>query len=129
MSDIWELKEERKKQILLLKEKPIAIKKSILFASHYSYLGKTGNQILLLISTFILGLIIAGFLGILGFFLPYIIWIGYDIYRMEELINKYNGPVKKRINEIDQLIEGHMQVKEAIGHTVKFLERFNKRTA
>lgn len=129
MNDIYELKEERKKLTSKLKEKSIATKKAIFFASHYPYIDKRGMQILLLIATFIIGSILSVFIGFIGFFLPYMIWVGYDIYRMDEIINKYNEPIKIRLAEVNQLITNHMQVKESIGHTIKFLERFNKKAS
>ena len=128
MNDIWELKEEKKSLLLKLKEKPVAIKKAILFAGHYSYFDKGGMRILLLVSTFFVGSFLIINLGGIGFFLPYIVWVGYDIYRMEELMEKYNTPIKKRLAEVNHLIDEHMKVKSAIEHTINFLGiRFNKK--
>ena len=129
MNNIIELKAEKKKLLTKLKEKPIASKKAWVFASHYAYLDKSRMQMIVLISSFILGSVFSGFFGILGFFSPYLIWVGYDVYRMDDLINKHNEPVYKRLSEVDYLIDNHMKVKEAIGHTVKFLEKFNKKAS
>lgn len=129
MNDIWELKEEKKKLTSKLKEKSIATKKAMFFASHYPYLDKGGMQILVLIATIILGSFLSTHIGFIGFFLPYMLWVGYDIYRMDELINKYNQPINKRLTEVNQLIAKHMEVKVAIEHTIKFLERFNKKAS
>ena len=129
MNKITEIKEEKKRLLSDLKEVSIAKKKSIFFARHYSYLNKQGKQILLLFSTFIIGSILSIFIGIIGFFLPYIIWIVYDRNRMDQLVKKHNAPLKKRIIEIDEILNNHLKVKEAIGHTVKFLERFNKKAS
>lgn len=129
MNNITEIKEEKKRLLSNLKETSIAKKKSIFFASHYSYLNKQGKQILLLVSTFIIGSILSAFIGIIGFFLPYTVWIIYDRNRMEQLVEKHNAPLKERISEIDGILSNHLKVKEAIGHTIKFLERFNKKAS
>lgn len=127
--NISELKAEKKKLLLKLKEKSIANKKAFLFASHYSYLEKNGMQMLLIISTLVVGIFLSFFLGIIGFILPYITWIGYDIYRMDNLINQYNEPVNKKLTEINRQIEVHMQVKHAMEDTIIFLNRINKKAS
>jgi hypothetical protein len=129
MNNITEIKEEKEVLLSNLKETSIAKKKSIFFASHYSYLNKKGKQILLLVSTFILGLILSVFIKYVGFFLPYIIWIVYDRNRMEELVKTHNAPLIKRIKEIDEILSNHLKLKEALGHTIKFLGRFNKKAS
>ena len=129
MNDIVELKYEREKLEGKLKVKSVAVKKAFLFASHYSYLDKSSMRILVLISTFIAGMILASFVGFIGFLLPYAIWLVYDISRMDELVTKANEPIEKKLAEVNQLINNHMQVKGAIEHTIKFLDRFNKKAS
>ncbi|MFD1015052.1 hypothetical protein [Winogradskyella rapida] len=129
MNNISELKEEKKKLLRNLKIKSIAIKKSFFFANHYSYLDQSGKQILLLVSTFIIGIMLSALLGFTGFFVPYFAWVGYDIYRMEDLVSKYNAPINQKLTEVNNLIDEHMKVKSAIENTVVFLGKFNKKAS
>jgi len=129
MHNISELKEEKKKLLRNLKVKSIAIKKSFFFANHYSYLDQSGKQIILLVSTFIIGIILSVFFGFIGFFVAYFAWVGYDIYRMEDLVNKYNNPINQKLTEVNSLIDEHMKVKSAIENTVVFLGKFNKKAS
>ncbi|WP_434035895.1 hypothetical protein [Formosa sp. 4Alg 33] len=135
--NISDLKKEKEKLLLELKDKSIANKKAILFASHYSYLNKGSRQVVLLISTFILGIILMSITGSgLIFFMPYFLWIGLDIFRMDDLIKNVNDRITTRINEVDSLLnsqvkekEKHMRVKEVMGYSKKFLEKFNKKAS
>jgi hypothetical protein len=129
MKDIWELKDEKKELESKLKEKSIAKKKAFLFASHYSYLDNKRMQILSIVSTLIVGVILKTFLGEIGILIPYLLWIGYDINRMDDLVEKHNKPIENKLSKINTLIDEHMQVKEAIEHTKHFLGRFNKKAS
>ncbi|MBE7690238.1 hypothetical protein [Tenacibaculum piscium] len=129
MNKITEIKEEKKNLLLkIAKTKKPSFKKTFFFAGHYSYLNRNGMRFVLLISTTIAGFVLSRITPLL-FFLPYITWITYDIYRMESLIKENNNLIKKRIKEIDKEIEKqeqHQKVKKSIGYTINFLEKFKK---
>lgn len=127
---ITDLKNDKKRLIASLKDVSVAKNKVFLFGSHYAYLENTGMQVIMIIGSFLLGSILATISkNILTLFVPYIIWAIYDYTKIQDKVTEFNNSIRTRLAYVEELIDNHMKVKNAIENSINFLKRINKKTA
>lgn len=62
-------------------------------------------------------------------FVPYIIWAIYDYTKIQDKVTEFNNSIRTRLAYVEELIDNHMKVKNAIENSINFLKRINKKTA
>lgn len=87
-------------------------------------------QVIMIIGSFLLGSILATISkNILTLFVPYIIWAIYDYTKIQDKVTEFNNSIRTRLAYVEELIDNHMKVKNAIENSINFLKRINKKTA